>query len=190
MSRIHNTEFYREPGFLAFVWFGPYPASKLSLFLGLPICRRSNLLTREGICEEPNQTTARKLTLYKSFSALCQGHTRRRSTGAAHGFLSWDPWAAGWRFDRRITISGGFWESAGSVQKACSMAAHPAAFSHSGKSKLLRMQTRNQSIADSDQLKPGFAKPVSRLCWNRMKTQAIDNKNWKILLFKSSRREA
>ncbi len=48
MSRIHNIEFYREPGFLAFVWLGPYPARKLSLFLGLPMCRQSNLLTGEG----------------------------------------------------------------------------------------------------------------------------------------------
>ncbi len=40
----------------------PSPISKLSLFLSLPMCRRSGLLTRdgEGVGEEPNHTTARK----------------------------------------------------------------------------------------------------------------------------------
>jgi hypothetical protein len=40
----------------------PSPVSKLSLFLGLPVCRRSSLLTGEGerVGEEPNHTTARK----------------------------------------------------------------------------------------------------------------------------------
>jgi hypothetical protein len=33
----------------------PSPVSKLSLFLGLPVCRRSSLLTGEGEEEEPNQ---------------------------------------------------------------------------------------------------------------------------------------
>ncbi len=40
---------YRGPGFLAVVWFGssptlsPSPVSRLSLFLILPVCRRSSL---------------------------------------------------------------------------------------------------------------------------------------------------
>jgi hypothetical protein len=61
---------YRGPGFLAVVGFGstptpfPSPVSKLPLFLSLPMCRRSCLLTEEGGGEgvdvEPNHTTARK----------------------------------------------------------------------------------------------------------------------------------
>ncbi len=43
---------YRGPGFLAFVWFGssptPSPVSKLFLFRGIPVCRRSSLMTGEG----------------------------------------------------------------------------------------------------------------------------------------------
>ncbi len=47
---------YRGPGFLAVVWFGfssnppppPPPVSKLSLYLSLPLCRRSSLLTGGG----------------------------------------------------------------------------------------------------------------------------------------------
>jgi hypothetical protein len=51
------------------------PISKLSLFLGLPLCRRSSLLTGEGgqeVCVEQYQTTARKHgPLYcKSFNPL------------------------------------------------------------------------------------------------------------------------
>ncbi len=40
----------------------PSPVNKLSLFLNLPVSRRSSLLTRggEGVGEEPNYTTARK----------------------------------------------------------------------------------------------------------------------------------
>jgi hypothetical protein len=39
----------------------PSPVSTLSLFLSLPVCRRSSLLTgREGVGEEPNHKTARK----------------------------------------------------------------------------------------------------------------------------------
>jgi hypothetical protein len=39
----------------------PSPVSKLSLFLSLPLCRQSSVLTGEwvGVGEEPNQTTAR-----------------------------------------------------------------------------------------------------------------------------------
>jgi hypothetical protein len=46
---------YRGPGFLAVVWFGsslnpspPFPVTKLSLFLSLPVCRRLSLLTGVG----------------------------------------------------------------------------------------------------------------------------------------------
>jgi hypothetical protein len=41
---------YRGPGFLAVVWFGfsPYPLRKLSVFLSLPVYRRSSLLTGKG----------------------------------------------------------------------------------------------------------------------------------------------
>ncbi len=45
----------RWPGFLAVVWFGsspspfsPFPVSNLSLFLSLPVCHRSSLLTGNG----------------------------------------------------------------------------------------------------------------------------------------------
>jgi hypothetical protein len=41
----------------------PFPLSRLSLFLSLPVCRRSKLLTGErgeGMGEEPNHMTARK----------------------------------------------------------------------------------------------------------------------------------
>jgi hypothetical protein len=67
--RVPTTEYwmiYRGPGFLAVVWFGfsatpslPCPVRKLSIFLILPVCRRSSLVMREG-WEEPNYTTARK----------------------------------------------------------------------------------------------------------------------------------
>ncbi len=61
--------YYRGPGSLAGVWFGssynppPPPISKVSLFLNLPLCRWSNLLTRwgkEGLMEEPNHTTTKQ----------------------------------------------------------------------------------------------------------------------------------
>jgi hypothetical protein len=61
------------PGFLAVVWFGssptpnPPPVSELSLFLSLPMCRRSSLLT--GNWEEPMKQWQESLVLYKSFSA-------------------------------------------------------------------------------------------------------------------------
>ncbi len=58
---------YRGPGYFSFVWFGSsltpfpiFPLSKLSLFLSLPVCCRSGLLTGEGVEgveEEPNHTT-------------------------------------------------------------------------------------------------------------------------------------
>ncbi len=61
-----NELYLREPGFLAVVWFGSSPTpftshvSKLSLFLNPPVCRRSSLLTVEGVGQEPNHTTVRK----------------------------------------------------------------------------------------------------------------------------------
>jgi hypothetical protein len=50
------------------IWLLPYPpllVSKLSLFLSLPVCRRSSLLAGvegegEGAGEEPNHTTDRR----------------------------------------------------------------------------------------------------------------------------------
>ncbi len=52
---VHTREYwmiYRRPGFLAVVWFGssPTPLSheQVSLFLSLPVCCRSSLLTGEG----------------------------------------------------------------------------------------------------------------------------------------------
>jgi len=55
---------YRRPIFLVVVTFGPFtipsPVSKLPLFLSLPVCRRSSLLTGEGVGEEPNHANARK----------------------------------------------------------------------------------------------------------------------------------
>ncbi len=56
---------YRGPVFLWFkVWLlPPSHVSKLSLFISLPLCRRSSLLTGEagekGVGEDPNHTTAR-----------------------------------------------------------------------------------------------------------------------------------
>jgi hypothetical protein len=38
---------------------------------GDPLRKRYNLLTREGVGEEPNHTTARNLVLYKSFNTRC-----------------------------------------------------------------------------------------------------------------------
>ncbi len=52
------------------------PVSELSLFLSLPVCRRSSLLKGEG--EEPNNTTATKsLILYKSFNTRCDNLNSR-----------------------------------------------------------------------------------------------------------------
>jgi hypothetical protein len=48
----------------------PSPVSKLSLFLSLPVCRRSSLLTGDGGKEwggeEPNLDTTESLVLYRS----------------------------------------------------------------------------------------------------------------------------
>ncbi len=71
-----NWMIYRGPGSLAVVWFGstptPSPVSKLPLFLSLPMCRRSSLLTEEGRgwmwrrIIQPQES----LALYKSFYNL------------------------------------------------------------------------------------------------------------------------
>ncbi len=56
---------YREPDFLAVVWFGSSPTffplllSANCLSFSLPFCRRSSLLTGEGGVGGPNYTTAR-----------------------------------------------------------------------------------------------------------------------------------
>jgi hypothetical protein len=54
------------------IWLLPHPlppaVSKLSLFLSLPVCRRSSLLTGEGVEEEePSIRRRESLVLYKSF---------------------------------------------------------------------------------------------------------------------------
>ncbi len=76
---------YRGPGFLSIVWFcsshvpPPSPASKLSLFLRLPGCCRSSLLTGEGGTGGPvkSQIIRRRecLVLYKSFNTLCSNQS-------------------------------------------------------------------------------------------------------------------
>ncbi len=75
---------YKGSGFLAIVWFGsspipPSPVNKLSLFLSVPVCRRSkpsNLLT-EGVGEERES-----LVLYDSFNTLCfKCSTKRQLSG-------------------------------------------------------------------------------------------------------------
>jgi hypothetical protein len=65
---------YRGPGFLArrMIWVLPHPlplspVSKLSLFLSLPVCRMSSLLTGEGGGEEevnPHKVCALPLILH------------------------------------------------------------------------------------------------------------------------------
>ncbi len=71
---------YRGPGFLAVIWFGSLPTpssqlslSKLSLFLSLPVCRRSSLLTGGGRGWGRSQIIwpQESLALYKSFNTLC-----------------------------------------------------------------------------------------------------------------------
>jgi hypothetical protein len=84
---------YRGPGFLAVVWFGsspiplpPSPISTLSIFLSLPVCRRSRFLTREGRGWGRSQIIrwGESLVLYKSFNTLCLfGAFRKRTKGPA-----------------------------------------------------------------------------------------------------------
>jgi hypothetical protein len=46
---------------------------KLSLFLSHPVCRRGELLTREGVHGGgASQTIEKNLALYKSFNTLCK----------------------------------------------------------------------------------------------------------------------
>jgi len=71
---------YKGPGCLAVVWLGssptPFPPSTdsiFSLFLSLPVCRRSSLLTEEGgggRWGTKSFRTRESLTLYKSFNTL------------------------------------------------------------------------------------------------------------------------
>jgi hypothetical protein len=70
----------------------PSPASKLSLFLSLPVCRWSNLLTGEGggrVGEEPNHTIARMpgplCNIQYSLSRRMIGQTRDFSGGRMLG---------------------------------------------------------------------------------------------------------
>ncbi len=75
---------YRGPSFLAVAWFGssptpspPSPVSKLSLFLSLPVCRRSSLLTGEEGTQgrrgkEPNQSACSSIN-HSKFSAVPYG---------------------------------------------------------------------------------------------------------------------
>jgi hypothetical protein len=73
----------------------PSPVSKLSLFLSLPVGRRSSLLARGGqvVGEEPNHTTARKLGPLQiiQYSLLYSVHRtvpfKRRVLGALSCFL-------------------------------------------------------------------------------------------------------
>ncbi len=56
------------------IWLFPLSRHQSSLFLSLPVCRRSSLLTGEGVGEEHFHTTAKILVLQKSFNALWSPH--------------------------------------------------------------------------------------------------------------------
>ncbi len=81
----------------AVVCFGPFPSpvNKLSLFLSLPVGRRSSLQTRGGqvVGEEPKHTTERKLGTLQiiQYSLLYSVHRtvpfKRRVLGALSCFL-------------------------------------------------------------------------------------------------------
>ncbi len=76
--------------------FPPYPLGKLSLFLILPVCRRSNLLTREGVGEEPNHTTAQKPgPPYFIQYSLCR-RDQRSPPSPISPLLSWKPALEHW----------------------------------------------------------------------------------------------
>ncbi len=88
VNRILPREYwmiYRGPGFLAVAWFGssstPSPVSNLSLFLILPVCRRSSINCREG-GEARSQIIRRQesLALYKSFNTPWNYPTAYRLT--------------------------------------------------------------------------------------------------------------
>jgi hypothetical protein len=70
--------FYRLAGFLAVVWFSSPPpptVSKLSLFLSLPVCRRSSLLVGELEGARSQIIWSREsLALCKSFNTLWWTH--------------------------------------------------------------------------------------------------------------------
>ncbi len=64
---------YRGPDFLAVLWFGSSPVIKMSLFLSLPVCRRSSLRRERGWKGlERSQIIRRResLVIYKSFNTL------------------------------------------------------------------------------------------------------------------------
>ncbi len=69
---------YREPGFLAVVRFGsspnpfslPFPVGKLSLLHSVALCRRSSLLTEEGVGGRGGGRTRESQVLYKSLNTL------------------------------------------------------------------------------------------------------------------------
>ncbi len=91
-ERALNREYlmyYRGPGFLAVVLFGcfplpsPCPLSKVSLFLSLPVCRRSSLLTGEnGRGRRRSQIIRRQesLVLYNPLTTFwpCSGIGKRK----------------------------------------------------------------------------------------------------------------
>jgi hypothetical protein len=65
---------YSGPRFLAVVWYGsspPLPVSKLSLFLSLPMCRRSSLRVRGWGRSQFIRQGRESLVLCKSFNTLC-----------------------------------------------------------------------------------------------------------------------
>ncbi len=51
------------------IWLLPPPLPSISSTAD-PLRKRDNLLPEEGVGEEPNHTTARKLVIYKSFNTL------------------------------------------------------------------------------------------------------------------------
>ncbi len=57
------------------------PVSKLTLFLSLPVCRRSSFLTvgGRGRARSQNHSTAISLAFYKSFNTLCCRGFKRSS---------------------------------------------------------------------------------------------------------------
>jgi hypothetical protein len=74
---------YRGLSFLVIEWFSssptpspPSPVSKLSLFLRIPVCRRSSLLTGEGRRGWGRSQIIRRReshVLYELFNTLCSG---------------------------------------------------------------------------------------------------------------------